>query len=81
MPRIPPADRAAIQFDLTWAGDYSGPIDGEFSERLVAAVKAYQKRHKNPVTGVMSRGGAQGARRRPSSRASRRSAGGSPRTR
>ena len=51
---IPPADRAAIQHDLTWGGDFSGPIDGEFSERLVAAVKAYQTRHKNPVTGVMS---------------------------
>ena len=51
---IPAADRAAIQNDLTWGGDYTGPIDGEFSERLVAAVKAYQSRHKNPVTGVMS---------------------------
>jgi peptidoglycan hydrolase-like protein with peptidoglycan-binding domain len=51
---IPPAERVAIQNDLTWGGDYSGPIDGEFSERLVAAVKAYQTRHKNPVTGVMS---------------------------
>ena len=44
----------AIQNDLTWGGDFTGPIDGEFSERLVAAVKAYQSRHKNPVTGVMS---------------------------
>jgi peptidoglycan hydrolase-like protein with peptidoglycan-binding domain len=51
---IPAADRVAIQNDLTWGGDYTGPIDGEFSERLVAAVKAYQTRHKNPVTGVMS---------------------------
>jgi hypothetical protein len=51
---IPRGDRAAIQNDLTWGGDYSGPIDGEFSERLVAAVKAYQTRHKNPATGVLS---------------------------
>jgi hypothetical protein len=51
---IPPAERMAIQNDLTWGGDFSGPIDGEFSERLVSAVKAYQTRHKNPVTGVMS---------------------------
>jgi hypothetical protein len=51
---IPPAERMAIQNDLTWGGDFTGPIDGEFSERLVAAVKAYQTRHKNPVTGVMS---------------------------
>ncbi len=51
---IPVADRMAIQNDLTWGGDFSGPIDGQFSERLVQAVKAYQTRHKNPVTGVMS---------------------------
>lgn len=51
---IPVADRVAIQNDLTWGGDFTGPIDGEFSERLVQAVKAYQTRHKNAVTGVMS---------------------------
>jgi len=51
---IPPADRMAIQNDLAWGGDFAGPIDGEFSERLVQAVKTYQTRHKNPVTGVMS---------------------------
>ena len=51
---IPQTDRVAIQNDLTWGGDFTGPIDGEFSERLVQAVKAYQTRHKNPVTGVMS---------------------------
>jgi peptidoglycan hydrolase-like protein with peptidoglycan-binding domain len=51
---IPQADRVAIQNDLTWGGDFTGPIDGEFSERLVQAVKAYQTRHKNSVTGVMS---------------------------
>jgi len=51
---IPSAERLAIQNDLTWGGDFTGPIDGEFSERLVTAVKAYQSRHKNPVTGVMS---------------------------
>jgi hypothetical protein len=51
---IPVADRMATQNDLTWGGDFSGPIDGQFSERLVQAVKAYQTRHKNPVTGVMS---------------------------
>src|SRR6476619_1596457 len=51
---IPQTDRVAIQNDLTWGGDFTGPIDGEFSERLVQAVKAYQTRHKNPATGVMS---------------------------
>jgi peptidoglycan hydrolase-like protein with peptidoglycan-binding domain len=51
---IPPAERMAMQNDLAWGGDYSGPIDGQFSERLVEAAKAYQKRHKNPVTGLLS---------------------------
>ena len=54
MPRSRRPTALAIQNDLTWGGDFTGPIDGEFSERLVAAVKAYQTRHKNPVTGVMS---------------------------
>ena len=51
---IPLADRLAIQSGLSWAGDYSGPIDGEFSDRLVDAMKAYQKRHKSKVTGLLS---------------------------
>jgi peptidoglycan hydrolase-like protein with peptidoglycan-binding domain len=51
---IPRADRFEIQSDLTWGGDFTGPIDGEFSERLVAAVKAYQTRHKGAATGVLS---------------------------
>ena len=51
---IPRADRITIQNDLTWGGDFSGPIDGEFSERLVAAVKGYQARLKNPATGIIS---------------------------
>jgi peptidoglycan hydrolase-like protein with peptidoglycan-binding domain len=48
------ADRMTIQSDLTWGGDYNGPIDGEFSERLAEAVRAYQKRHKEPVTGFLT---------------------------
>jgi peptidoglycan hydrolase-like protein with peptidoglycan-binding domain len=48
------ADRMVLQNDLAWAGDYSGPIDGQFSDRLVDAVKAYQKRHKGAVSGLLS---------------------------
>jgi peptidoglycan hydrolase-like protein with peptidoglycan-binding domain len=51
---IPLADRMAIQNDLAWGGDYSGPIDGQYSERLVEAAKSYQKRHKGAATGVLS---------------------------
>jgi hypothetical protein len=51
---IPPAERAAIQSDLIWTGDYNGLIDGQFSERLADAVMAYQKRQKAKPTGVLS---------------------------
>jgi hypothetical protein len=51
---LPFADRVAMQSDLTWGGDFNGPIDGEFSDKLFEAAKAYQKRHKNQVTGMLS---------------------------
>src|SRR6478609_9012390 len=35
---IPLAERVAIQNDLIWTGDYNGMLNGEFSERAVAAV-------------------------------------------
>lgn len=46
------ADRMALQSGLTWAGDYSGAIDGEFSDRLADAMKAYQKRRNVVATGI-----------------------------
>jgi peptidoglycan hydrolase-like protein with peptidoglycan-binding domain len=49
---IPLAERVALQSDLIWTGDYNGLVTGEVSDRLVEAVKAYQKRHKAKVTGV-----------------------------
>jgi peptidoglycan hydrolase-like protein with peptidoglycan-binding domain len=49
---IPLADRVALQSDLIWTGDYNGLINGEYSDQLVEAVKTYQKRHKDKVTGV-----------------------------
>jgi peptidoglycan hydrolase-like protein with peptidoglycan-binding domain len=49
------ADRMAIQSGLTWTGDYNGAIDGEFSDRLIDAVRAYQKRRNAAVTGIPSR--------------------------
>ena len=51
---IPLAERIALQSDLIWTGDYNGLINGEFSERLVEAVKEYQKRHKAKTTGVLN---------------------------
>jgi peptidoglycan hydrolase-like protein with peptidoglycan-binding domain len=51
---IPLAERVALQSDLIWTGDYNGLINGEFSERLVEAVRAYQKRQKAKPTGIFN---------------------------
>jgi peptidoglycan hydrolase-like protein with peptidoglycan-binding domain len=51
---LPHAERLALQFNLTWAGDYRGASDGEFSEKLAEAMKDYQKRNKFKVTGLLS---------------------------
>lgn len=50
---LPFAERIALQSDLIWTGDYNGLLDGAFSDRLVEAVKSYQKRNKNKVTGIL----------------------------
>jgi peptidoglycan hydrolase-like protein with peptidoglycan-binding domain len=51
---IPLADRLAIQNDLIWTGDYNGAVNGEFGERAIAAVKAFQKRTGAKETGVLN---------------------------
>jgi peptidoglycan hydrolase-like protein with peptidoglycan-binding domain len=51
---IPAADRMAIQADLIWTGDYNGIVDGEFGERAVGAVKAFQKRSGGKETGILN---------------------------
>lgn len=48
------AERMAIQSDLIWTGDYNGVIGADFGERAVAAVKAFQKRHRVKETGILS---------------------------
>jgi putative peptidoglycan binding protein/trypsin-like peptidase len=47
-------ERLAIQNDLVWTGDYNGIINGEFGERALAAVKAFQKRNGTKETGVLN---------------------------
>ena len=37
------AERQAIQLDLAGVGEYNGAITGEVSERMVAAIKEFQK--------------------------------------
>ena len=51
---LPHAERLALQFNLTWAGDYRGLADGEFSDKLAEAMKDYQKRNKFKVTGLLT---------------------------
>jgi len=51
---IPLPERMAIQNDLVWTGDYNGLVNGEFSERAISAVKAFQKRKGGKETGVLN---------------------------
>jgi len=48
------AERQAIQSDLAWTGHYNGVINGEVSERMVAAIKAYQKDRGAKQSGVLN---------------------------
>jgi hypothetical protein len=48
------AERQAIQSDLAWTGHYNGNINGEVSERMVAAIKAWQKDNGGKQTGVLN---------------------------
>jgi len=49
-----PAERLAIQSDLAWTSHYNGAINGEVSERMIAAIKAFQKDHGAKETGVLN---------------------------
>ena len=48
------AERQAIQSDLAWVGQYNGAITGEVSERMVAAIKGFQKGRGGKPTGVLN---------------------------
>jgi hypothetical protein len=47
-------ERTAIQSDLAWVGVYNGAINGEVSDRMINAIKAYQKDHGAKQTGVLN---------------------------
>jgi peptidoglycan hydrolase-like protein with peptidoglycan-binding domain len=47
-------ERLAIQSDLAWVGQYNGAITGEVSERMVAAIKEFQKGRGGKQTGVLN---------------------------
>ncbi|MBN8967295.1 MAG: trypsin-like peptidase domain-containing protein [Rhizobiales bacterium] len=48
------ADRLAIQSDLAWTSHYNGAINGEVGERMIAAIKTFQKDHGGKETGVLN---------------------------
>ena len=47
-------ERLALQSDLAWIGQYNGAISGEVSERMVAAIKEFQKARGGKQTGVLN---------------------------
>src|ERR1700722_17515207 len=47
-------ERQALQSDLAWVGQYNGAITGEVSERMVAAIKEFQKARGAKETGVLN---------------------------
>src|ERR1700732_1414839 len=49
------AERQAIQSDLAWVGEYNGAITGEVSERMVAAIKEFQKAKGGRASAVLNR--------------------------
>src|SRR6195256_2845524 len=48
------AERLALQSDLAWVGQYNGAISGEVSERMVDAIKEFQKAKGGKPTGVLN---------------------------
>jgi peptidoglycan hydrolase-like protein with peptidoglycan-binding domain len=48
------AERLAIQSDLAWVGQYNGAISGDVSERMVEAIKEFQKAGGGKQTGVLN---------------------------
>jgi peptidoglycan hydrolase-like protein with peptidoglycan-binding domain len=48
------ADRLALQSDLAWVGQYNGAITGDVSERMVNAIKEFQKGRGGKPTGVLN---------------------------
>lgn len=48
------AERLALQSDLAWVGQYNGAITGDVSERMVNAIKEFQKNRGGKPTGVLN---------------------------
>ncbi len=51
---LPLTDRVGIQFDLAFTGHFNGLINGEFNERTITAIKAFQKASGYRETGALT---------------------------
>jgi peptidoglycan hydrolase-like protein with peptidoglycan-binding domain len=47
-------ERLALQSDLAWVGEYNGAITGDVSDRMVTAIKDYQKAKGGRQSGVLN---------------------------
>lgn len=50
---LPLAERVAIQGDLAWTGKYNGLVNGEVGERMMAAIRAWQKEAGGKPAGLL----------------------------
>jgi hypothetical protein len=48
------AERLALQSDLAWVGQYNGAITGDVSERMINAIKEFQKSRGGKPTGALN---------------------------
>jgi peptidoglycan hydrolase-like protein with peptidoglycan-binding domain len=51
---IPQAERLIVQANLAWLGHYEGAPGGDFDQRTIDAIKAFQKIIGNKETGVLN---------------------------
>lgn len=47
-------ERLALQSDLAWVGEYNGAITGDVSDRMVNAIKEFQKNKGGKPTGALN---------------------------
>jgi len=48
------SERRTLQSDLVWVGQYNGAISGDTSNRMVNAIKEFQKRRGDKPTGALN---------------------------
>src|SRR5688572_5809240 len=46
--------RKRIQEWLIWIGHYPGPVDGEFGDGTIAAIRKFQTELREPATGILT---------------------------